>query len=120
MMLRAIPDRTRIWVALGSGAAIIAVALALGGCSASHLQPGHSRPSPSSSKPAPGRSAQASPASAAQVSTASGNSRIGTVSARQGAAITVSDSGGTKLAVTLEQVIDPADGGSTYSQPPQG
>jgi hypothetical protein len=120
MMLRAIPDRTRIWVALGSGAAIIAVALALGGCSASHLQPGHSRPSPSSSKPAPGRSAQATPASAAQVSTASGNSRIGTVSARQGAAITVSDSGGTKLAVTLEQVIDPADGGSTYSQPPQG
>ena len=59
-------------------------------------------------------------ASAAQASTASGNSRIGTVSAQQGAAITVSDSGGTKLDVTLEQVIDPADGASKYSQPPQG
>jgi Domain of unknown function (DUF4352) len=120
MMRRAIPDRTRRWAALGSGAAIIAAALALGGCSASHPQPGHSRPSPSSSKPAPGRSAQASPASAAQASTASGSDRIGTISAQEGTAVAVSDSNGAKLDVTLEQVIDPADGASKYSKPASG
>ncbi len=111
-MRRAIPQGTGTVAALGSTAAIIVAALALGGCSPSPPQPGHSHPSPASSKP--------KSANAAQVSTASGNSRIGTVSAQQGAAITVSDSGGTKLDVTLEQVIDPADGASKYSQPPEG
>lgn len=119
-MRRAIPDRTRIWAALGSTAAIIVAALTLGGCSPSHPQPGHSRPSPANSKPTSARSAQASPASAAGTSTTSGNSRIGTISAQEGGAITVSDSNGTTLDVTLEQVIDPANGASKYSQPASG
>jgi Domain of unknown function (DUF4352) len=120
MMRRAPGDGTRTRAALGSTAAIIVAALALGGCSASHPQPGHSRPSPAGSKPTSARSAQASPAGAAQASTASGTSRIGTISAQEGAAITVSDSSGTKLDVTLAQVIDPADGASKYSKPPEG
>lgn len=119
-MRRAIPDRTRIGAALGSTAAIIVAALALGGCSPSHPQPGHSRPSPANSKPTPARSVQASPASAAGASTTSGNGRIGTVSAQEGGAITISDSNGAKLDVTLEQVIDPANGASNYSQPASG
>lgn len=119
-MRRAIPAGTRTFAALGSTAAIIAAALALGGCSPSPPQPGHSRPSPASSRPTSAHSAQASPANAAGASTASGNSRIGTTSAQAGAAITVSDSNGTKLDVALKQVIDPADGASAYSKPPEG
>jgi hypothetical protein len=112
MMRRATPDGTATLATLGSTAAIIVAALALGGCSPSHPQPGHSHPSPASSKPAS--------ASAARASTASGNSRTGTTSAHDGAAIAVSDSSGTKLDVTLEQVIDPADGVSKYSKPAGG
>lgn len=119
-MRRAIPDRARIGAALGSTAAIIVAALALGGCSPSHPQPSHSRPSPANSKPASARSAQASPASAAGASTTSGNGRTGTISAQEGGAITVSDSNGTKLDVTLEQVIDPANGAGNYSKPASG
>jgi Domain of unknown function (DUF4352) len=105
MMRRTIPERSGTLAALGSIAAITVAALALGGCSPSPPQPGHSRPSP---------------AGAAQASSASGNSRIGTISAQEGAAIMVSDSSGTTLDVTLAQVIDPADGASKYSEPREG
>jgi hypothetical protein len=120
MMRRAIAEGTRTFAAFGSTAAIIVAALALGGCSPSHPQPAGSHPPVASSRPTPARSGQASAASAAGASTASGNSRIGTTSAQEGAAITVSDSSGAKLDVTLEQVIDPADGASTYSKPASG
>ena len=119
-MRRAICGRARMWAALGSGTAIIAAGLALGGCSASHPQPAKSRPSQASSKPAPAHSAQASPASAAQASPGSGSDRIGTTSAQAGAEVVVSDSSGTKLGVTLKQVTDPADGANKYSTPAQG
>jgi Domain of unknown function (DUF4352) len=92
-MRRAIPNRTRTLAALGSAVAITAVALASAGCSASSPQPGQSHPSPAS---------------------------LGATSAPEGTAIAVSDSNGTKLEVTLTQVIDPAGVASQYSQPALG
>jgi hypothetical protein len=97
MMRRAIPNRSRTLAVLGSGAAVIAVALVASSCSSSHPQPGQSHSSPASS-----------------------TGRIGTSSAQPGASITVSDSSGTKLDVTLKQVINPADGASQYSKPASG
>ena len=112
-MRRATPDRTRTFATLGAGAAIIAAALALGGCSPSHPQPSRSQRSPASPGAGPTNSPQASAAAA-------GHGRIGTSSAQAGAALTVSDSSGTKLDVTLEQVVDPANAASQYSKPASG
>jgi hypothetical protein len=97
MMRPAILNRSRTLAVLGSGAAVVTVALVASGCSSSHPQPGQSHSSPASS-----------------------TGRIGTSSAQPGASITVSDSSGAKLDVTLKQVINPADGASQYSKPASG
>jgi hypothetical protein len=75
---------------LRTGAVVAAAVLALAGCTASQPQPANGHASPS---PAP---------------------------AQVGATLPVSDSSGTKLDITLEQVIDPASGASQYSQPASG
>lgn len=97
MMRRAVPNRSRSLTVAGLGAAVIAGALLASGCSSSHPQPGQSHSSPATS-----------------------TSRIGTRSGQPGASITVTDSSGTKLHVTLKQVIDPANGANQYSQPASG
>jgi hypothetical protein len=97
MMRRAIPNRGRTFAVIGSGATVIAVALVASGCSSSHPQPGQSHSSPAGS-----------------------TGRIGTSSAQPGASIMVSDSSGTKLHVTLKQVIDAANGANQYSNPASG
>jgi hypothetical protein len=72
----------------------LALAPALGACSAPHPAGKHSA----------GGSARPSPASTGQL----------------GSTLAVSDSNGTELAVTLEKVIDPASGASKYAQPTAG
>jgi Domain of unknown function (DUF4352) len=97
---------------LGTGAAVTAAVLALAACSA---------PAPHPAK-TPGAGAAASPdAAAAGTPSPSGTGHDSSSSHGQlGSALAVSDSSGTRLDVTLQKVIDPADGANQYSKPGSG
>ncbi len=84
----------RSTTAPGTSAVIIVTGLALtvlAGCSSSQAQPGKTQPAFASSGPGP-----------------------------VGATLSVSDSSGTKLDVTVKKVIDPASGANKYSKPASG
>ena len=84
----------RSTTAPGTSAVIIVTGLALtvlAGCSSSQAQPGKTQPAFASSSPGP-----------------------------VGATLSVSDSSGTKLDVTVKKVIDPASGANKYSKPASG
>jgi len=78
-------------ITLGTGAVIIAAGLAVTACSSAPPPPGKAQPA----------------------FTSSGSGPVGTT-------LSVSDSSGTKLGVTVEKVIDPASGANKYSKPAAG
>ena len=111
MGYRAFPRVRLASGALGAGAAAAVAVLALAACSSPGPHPAR----------APGSGGVAGPnAGAAGTPSPSGTGHPASSHGQLGSTLAVSDSSGTQLDVTLQKVIDPADGANQYSKPGSG
>jgi hypothetical protein len=110
MGYRASPRNRPASGALGAVTAVTAV-LALAACSAPGPHPSQAHGAGAAAGPSAGTAGTPSP---------SGTGHAATSHGQLGSALAVSDSSGTQLDVTLQKVIDPADGANQYSKPGSG
>ena len=97
--------------ALGAGAAVTAAVLALAACSAPGPHPAQTHGAGTAARPSAETAGTPSP---------SGTGHAASSHGPLGSTLAVSDSSGTQLDVTLQKVIDPADGANQYSKPGSG
>ena len=105
------PRNRLAYGALGAGAAVAAAVLTLAACSSPGPHPAKTHGAGAAATPSAEAAGAPSPGGTGHASSSHG---------QLGSALAVSDSSGTKLDVTLQKVIDPADGANQYSKPASG
>jgi Domain of unknown function (DUF4352) len=95
---------------VGAAAGLTAAALLVASCSASPPHHSHSR----------GAAAASDTSTAGAHGPGTSAPATGTSSGQLGSTLSVSDTSGTQLGVTLKKLIDPASGANSYSKPASG